>query len=70
MTREGLTSADLWNMDETGNTTVHRPTGNIAHRGRKQIGVVTSGERGTLVTMALAVSATGSSIPPLLVFPR
>ena len=70
MEREGLTSADIWNMDETGITTVHRPSGIIARRGRKQIGALTSGERGTLVTMALAVSATGASIPPYFVFPR
>lgn len=31
---------------------------------------MTSGERGTLVTMIAAVSASGNSVPPLFVFPR
>ncbi|KAJ8933909.1 hypothetical protein NQ314_013710 [Rhamnusium bicolor] len=34
------------------------------------IGRVTSAERGTLVTLAFAVSATGNSVPPYLIFPR
>ena len=40
MEREGITLADIWNMDETGITTVHRPSGIIARRGRKQIGAL------------------------------
>jgi hypothetical protein len=36
----------------------------------KQDGAVTSAERGSLVTMAVAVSASGNSIPPFFVFPR
>lgn len=36
----------------------------------KQIGRVTSAERGTLVTLAMAVSATGRSLPPFFIFPR
>ena len=31
---------------------------------------MTSGERGTLVTIACAVQALGNSIPPFFVFPR
>ena len=34
------------------------------------MGAMTSAERGTLVTMAFAVSAQGNSIPPHFVFPR
>ncbi|KAB0797555.1 hypothetical protein PPYR_08548 [Photinus pyralis] len=41
-----------------------------ARRGFKQVGSITSGERGSLVTMAAAVSATGGFIPPLFIFPR
>ncbi|EFX70829.1 hypothetical protein DAPPUDRAFT_60856, partial [Daphnia pulex] len=59
-----------FNADESGFTTVHAPDGIIARKGRKQIGSITSGERGTLVTVCLAVSATGTSIPPYFVFPR
>ena len=52
-------------MDEKGVTTVQRPDKVVARWGRKQIGAITSAERGVLVTLALAVSASGNSIPPL-----
>lgn len=68
--RHKFQSADIWNMDETGLTTVQKPGKIIGRRGVKQIGAITSGERGTLVTIATAVSATGIGIPPYLVFPR
>lgn len=42
----------------------------IATKGKHQIGAVTSGERGTLVTIALAVNAQGNCIPPYFIFPR
>lgn len=61
----------IWNMDETGCPTV--PTKAIkviAPKGSRRVGQKTSGERGTNVTMALAVSATGQSIPPFFIFPR
>ena len=57
-------------MDETGVTTVQRPEKVVARCGRKQIGAITPAARGFLVPFALAVSATGNSIPPFFVFPR
>lgn len=57
-------------MDETGVTTVHKPDKVVAQRGHKQVGSLTSGERGTLVTVACAVSAIGNNIPSYFVFPR
>ena len=61
---------DIWNMDETGVTTVQTPDRVIARRGSKQIGKLVSAERGKLVTLAVAVSATGNTVPPFFVFPR
>ncbi|KAB0790097.1 hypothetical protein PPYR_15584 [Photinus pyralis] len=61
---------NVYNVDETGLTTVQKPSKVIAKRGTKQVGAMTSGERGQLVTMALAVNASGNSVPPMLVFPR
>lgn len=60
----------IWNMDESGVTTVQKPECVVAQRGARQVGKLTSAERGTLITIALAVSATGASIPPFFVFPR
>jgi hypothetical protein len=67
---DNVPTSRWFNADESGFTTVHVPDGIIARKGRKQIGSITSGERGTLVTVCLAVSATGTSIPPYFVFPR
>lgn len=61
---------DIYNLDETGITTVQRTEKIVASRGKKQIGAITSAERGTLVTMCLAVNAIGNFIPPMFVFPR
>jgi len=61
---------DIWNCDETGVTTVQLPENVIAGKGERQVASVTSGERGTLVTMCNAVNACGASIPPFYVFPR
>lgn len=70
LTRLKIGPADIYNMDETGITTVQKPDRVVARRGFKQIGRITSQERGTLVTLAMAVSASGNSIPPYFIFPR
>ena len=62
---------DIYNVDETGVTTVQKPTKVVAGRGTKQVGKMTSAERGSLVTMCCAVNATGGTVvPPFFVFPR
>ena len=70
ITNNNFDGADIWNMDETGVTTVQAPSRVVARRGLKQVGAMTSGERGTLVSVAYAVQALGNSIPPFFVFPR
>ena len=42
----------------------------IAEKGLKQIGAITSGERRKLVTVNVAVNASGNMIPPFFVFSR
>lgn len=42
----------------------------LALRGKRQIGCITSAERGVLTTAAICVSATGHYVPPMLIFPR
>ena len=68
--RHKLTGAQIYNVDETGITTVQKPRSIVAPKGVKQVGALTSGERGALVTMCLSVNAIGNVIPPMLVFPR
>jgi len=56
---------DIWNMNETGITTVQIPDKVVARKGYKQIGNVST-ECGNLVTVACAVSAIGNQILPFL----
>ena len=60
----------IYNLDETGCTTVQKPRDIVTERGRKQVGAATSAERGELVTVVYAVSASGNVIPPMFIFPR
>lgn len=62
---------DIYNVDETGILTVpNKPSKVLALRGKKQVGSLTSGERGVLVTVETCVSASGCYVPPMFVFPR
>lgn len=70
MLRHGFQAHEIWNLDETGVTTVQSPNRVVARRGYKQVGSIVSAERGTLVTMACAISSIGNNIPPFFVFPR
>lgn len=64
-------ATDIYNMDETGFSTVPSKIGKvIALKGTRRIGKMEAAERGTMVTMALAVNAAGNSVPPFFLFPR
>ncbi|KAJ8933547.1 hypothetical protein NQ318_010291, partial [Aromia moschata] len=52
-----LQGNDIWNFDESCITTIQKADRIIARRGQKQVSVMTSAERGTLVTIALAGNA-------------
>ena len=68
--RHRFTAQNIWNVDETGLSTVHKPGKIVAVKGQRQVGKVTSAERGQNVTMCVCVSAMGNSVPPMLIFPR
>jgi len=70
LSRSHFTPDRIYNLDETGNSTVHVPPKIIATKGTKQVGCMTSGERGLNVTMICAINAAGNHIPPLIIFPR
>lgn len=65
-----FSAEDIWNCDETALTTVHKPQKVLAEKGLKQVGQITSGERGQLVTMCCFVNAAGNTVPPAYIFPR
>ena len=68
--RYSFTASEIYNLDETGCTTVHNVPKVIARKGAHQVGQATSRERGELVTMVGIICANGNALPPALVFPR
>ena len=70
MDRYKFTPNDIWNVDETGVSTVQKPNKVVALKGVKQAGSITSSERGQMITISSAGNTTGNFVPPMLVFPR
>lgn len=64
-------AAAIWNMYATGFSTVPTKVGKvILLKGPKKVGQISATERGTLITMSLAVNAAGNSMPPFFLFPK
>jgi hypothetical protein len=59
----------IFNMDETGISTVQDPGLILPPKGQKRVGSITSWERGKNVTVICTVSANGNFIPPMFIFP-
>ncbi|CAG2199907.1 unnamed protein product [Mytilus edulis] len=70
MDRYKFNASDIWNIDETGITTVQKPSKTVGAKGVKQVGGITSAERGYLVTVCGSVNAIGNTVPPMMIFPR
>jgi hypothetical protein len=60
----------IYNVDETGLSTVHVPPKILASKGIEQLGSMISGERGQNVTLISAINVVGNHLPPMLIFPR
>lgn len=60
----------IYNLDETGTTTVQKTRRIIVPKGRRNLCKVTSGKKGTLVTTCNIISAGGQAVPPVIAFPR
>ena len=65
-----LQPCKVWNVDETSLVTVHKPSRIIGKKGQHQVGKITSGEKSKTITAVCCFNATGSYIPPMMVFPR
>ena len=70
MDRYKFTPNDIWNVDETVVSTVQKPNKVVALKGVKQVGSITSSERGQMITICSAGNAEGNFVPVMLVFPR
>ncbi|KAF5282314.1 hypothetical protein FQR65_LT14368 [Abscondita terminalis] len=68
--KTNFNASRIWNIDETEVTMVQKPKKIVAARSQKQIGAITSAEKGTLVTLVCASYAAGNFIPPMFVFAR
>ncbi|XP_047139751.1 uncharacterized protein LOC124815277 [Hydra vulgaris] len=61
----------VWNVDETGISTVPKSLSKVISTiGKRQVGSLTSAERGQLVTAVVCCSASGRYMPPMLIFSR
>lgn len=70
MTKFKFGCHEIFNVDETGITTVQDPSIVLAPKGQKRVGSITSWERGKNITVICAMSAAGTYVPPLFIFPR
>lgn len=71
MEKYKFSASRIFNCDETGISSVpNKPSKIFSLKGKKQVGCLSSGERGTLVTAEICFNAVGLYIPPLLIFPR
>lgn len=69
--KHNLTAERVWNVDETGISVVQSKVPKIiGSKGKRQIGALSAAERGSLVTVICSMSAGGSFVPPMLIFPR
>ena len=60
----------IYNMDESGLTTVQKPMKVVSKKGKRQVGSITSAERGSNTTVVCCVSAAGRYVPPMVIFKR
>ena len=70
LSERNYSASNIYNMDETGITTVQKPGKVIAAKGTRNVSKATSAERGQLVTVVCAMNAVGSYVPPYFIFPR
>ena len=70
LARGSFQAANIWNLDETGVSTVTKPQRVITCRGERHVGCITSAERGVTVTMCACINAAGRALAPVLIYPR
>ena len=57
----------IYNADETGISIVHKPGKVVAELGRRNVYAITSAARGKTHTVLSCVSASGHTLPPMMV---
>ena len=59
----------IYNINETGISVMHKPGKMISKVGRKHVYSLTSGEKERTHTVIVCVSTSGNAIPPLMIYP-
>jgi hypothetical protein len=62
--------SNIFNVDESGFSCVQKPQKIVATKGKKNVGTLTSAERGKTVTVVCCMSGAGTFVPPMFIFPR
>ena len=70
MDKHNIGPAYIYNVDESGITTVQKPGKIIDRRAKKQVGSLTSAERRFTTAVVCCVSAAGNYIPPMMIYKR
>ncbi|XP_023011872.2 uncharacterized protein [Leptinotarsa decemlineata] len=71
MEKHNYLANNIYNVDETGITVVPSKMPEIlAKKGKRQIVATTSAERGSTVTCVMCMNASGTFVPPMMIFPR
>lgn len=70
MTQYKFPPSHIYNCDETGVSCVHKHQKVLAPKAVRQVGKLTSAERGKNITVLFCMSANGHFMPPFFVFPR
>ena len=58
----------IYNMDETGLSIVHKPGRVITQVGRCNVWAITSAEKGKTHTVLTCASASGCALPPFMIY--
>lgn len=61
---------NIYNVDETGLTICQKSHRIIAKKGKKNIGIISSAEKGKTITVVCCVSAAGHYVSPMFIYPR
>lgn len=67
----GFNAMQIYNVDESGFSTVQKKNQKIVGRkGKHQVGGLSSGERGVNTTIVCCTNAAGSCVPPMIIYKR
>lgn len=71
MTKQNYGPHQIYNVDESGLFIVQsRCPEVVSLSGKRQVGAITSAERGSLVIIVMCMNAAGDFVPPMFIFPR